>query len=85
MPRGRKRKTAPTQEVLLEVLLAWVNQWVEANGLYGLINLDTAGRAGIGLILMGVFKCVKCENVFLRDGGQDNLCTECKQKVATES
>ena len=80
MPRGRK-KVPPDKEKLLEVLFqGWLNQWVEAGGQYGIINLDSVGREGVGLILMVAFQCVKCESVFLRDGQEGNLCNNCKDK-----
>ena len=79
MKRGRKRKSPPNKEVLLKVLFGgWLNQWVEADGLYGIINLDSVGKEGVGLVLMDAFQCVKCENVFLRDGQNSNLCNNCK-------
>ena len=86
MGRGRKRKTPPDRETLLKVLFGgWLNQWVEAEGLYGIINLDSVGKEGIGLVLMDAFQCVKCENVFLRDGqDSSNLCNECKNEKVEE-
>ena len=85
MKRGRKRKSPPNKGVLLKVLFGgWLNQWVEADGLYGIINLDSVGKEGIGLVLMDAFQCVKCENVFLRDGQGGNLCNECKKEKVEE-
>ena len=86
MKRGRKRKSPPNKEVLLKVLFGgWLNQWVDAEGLYGIINLDSVGKEGIGLVLMDAFQCVKCENVFLRDGqDSSNLCNECKNEKVEE-
>ena len=85
MPRRRK-KSLPDKEKLLEVLFrGWLNQWVEADGLYGIINLDSVGKEGVGLVLMDAFQCIKCENVFLREGQESNLCNECKNQVSSPS
>ena len=85
MPREKRKKNPPDKKKLLEVLFqGWLNQWVDSGGLYAIMNLDSVGRAGIGLVLMDAFQCIKCEQVFLRERQEGNLCSNCKTKPEEE-